>query len=44
VSESGIRSRKDIEKLRKWGADAVLVGEALVTGNDVPAKLKELLS
>jgi indole-3-glycerol phosphate synthase len=44
VSESGIKSRKDIEKLRKWGADAVLVGEALVTGHDIPAKLKELLS
>ena len=44
VSESGIKSRKDIEKLRKWGVDAVLVGEALVTGNDVPAKMKELLS
>ena len=44
VSESGIKSRKDIEKLRKWGVDAVLVGEALVTANDVRAKMKELLS
>ncbi|HEY4711686.1 MAG TPA: indole-3-glycerol phosphate synthase TrpC, partial [Dehalococcoidia bacterium] len=31
VSESGIKSRKDIEKLEKWGVDAVLIGEALVT-------------
>jgi indole-3-glycerol phosphate synthase len=44
VSQSGIRSRKDMEKLRKWGVDAVLVGEALVTANDVRAKMKELLS
>lgn len=44
VSESGIRSRKDVEKLRKWGVDAVLVGEALVTAENVQAKMKELLS
>jgi indole-3-glycerol phosphate synthase len=43
VSESGIRSRKDVEKLRKWGVDAVLVGEALVTAGDVRAKMKELI-
>ena len=44
VSESGIRSRKDMEKLGKWGVDAALVGEALVTTGDVRAKMKELLS
>jgi indole-3-glycerol phosphate synthase len=43
VSESGIRSRKDMEKLRKSGVDAVLIGEALVTAGDVQAKMKELL-
>jgi indole-3-glycerol phosphate synthase len=43
VSESGIKSKKDIEKLRKWGVDAVLVGEALVTAGDIRAKMKELL-
>jgi indole-3-glycerol phosphate synthase len=43
VSESGIKSRNDIEKLRKWGVDAVLVGEALVTAGDVRDKMKELL-
>ncbi len=43
VSESGIRNRKDIEKLRKWGVNAILVGEALVTANDVLTKMKELL-
>jgi len=44
VSESGIRSRKDIGTLKKWGVDAVLVGEALVTAGDIRAKMKELLS
>jgi indole-3-glycerol phosphate synthase len=44
VSESGIKNRKDIEKLRKWGVDAILVGQALVTAGDVLAKIKELLS
>jgi indole-3-glycerol phosphate synthase len=43
VSESGIKSNGDIEKLRKWGVDAVLVGETLVTAGDVRAKMKELL-
>ena len=44
VSESGIKNKGDIEKLGKWGVDAVLVGEALVTAGDVLAKMKELLS
>jgi indole-3-glycerol phosphate synthase len=44
VSESGVKSRKDMEKLGKWGVDAVLIGEALVTAGDVRAKMKELLS
>jgi indole-3-glycerol phosphate synthase len=43
VSESGIKSRKDMEKLEKWGVDAVLVGEALITAGDVRAKMKELI-
>jgi len=43
VSESGIKSKRDIEKLGKWGVDAVLVGEALVTAGDVRAKMQELL-
>ena len=44
VSESGIKNKRDIEKLRKWGVDAVLVGEALVTADDIRAKMQELLS
>jgi indole-3-glycerol phosphate synthase len=44
VSESGIKSRKDVERLRRWRVDAVLVGEALVTASDIRAKVRELLS
>ena len=43
VSESGIKSRNDVKKLRKWGVNAILVGEALVIAKDVLTKMKELL-
>jgi indole-3-glycerol phosphate synthase len=43
VSESGIKSRNDIEKLKRCGVNAVLVGEALVTAGDVLTKMKELI-
>lgn len=43
VSESGITSRSDVEKLRGWGVNAILVGEALVTANDTLAKMGELI-
>ncbi len=44
VSESGINSRDDIKKIKEWGVNAVLIGEALVTAGDIPAKMKELMS
>ncbi len=43
VSESGIRSRSDVEKLKGWGVNAILVGEALVTANDTLTKMRELI-
>ncbi len=43
VSESGIKDRGDIEKLGRWGVDAVLIGESLMAAPDIAAKLKELL-
>jgi indole-3-glycerol phosphate synthase len=43
VSESGISSRHDIKKLRQWRINAVLIGEALVTAADIPAKIREFL-
>ncbi|MFC2065512.1 indole-3-glycerol phosphate synthase TrpC [Chloroflexota bacterium] len=43
VSESGIKSRSDIEKLKGWGVNAVLIGESLVTADDIPTKMRELI-
>jgi len=43
VSESGIKEHSDIEKMKKWGVDAVLVGEALMSAPDIATKMKELL-
>ncbi len=43
VGESGIKSRDDMEKLKKWGVDAVLIGEALMSAPDIAARMKELL-
>ena len=42
VSESGVRDREDIEKLEEAGADAVLIGEALMRAQSISAKLAEL--
>jgi indole-3-glycerol phosphate synthase len=43
VSESGIKGRDEVEKLKEWKVNAMLIGEALVTAEDVAAKIKELL-
>jgi len=43
VSESGIKNRGDMENLRQWGVDAVLIGESLLSAPDITAKMKELL-
>jgi indole-3-glycerol phosphate synthase len=42
VSESGINSRDDVRRVRRAGADAVLVGTAIVSAADPGAKLREL--
>lgn len=42
VAESGISTREDMERLYRAGANAVLIGEALMTATDVGAKLREL--
>lgn len=44
VSESGIRSRSDIETLTKAGIHAFLIGETLMTSDDMGKKLQELLA
>lgn len=42
VSESGVESAEDVEKLREIGADAVLIGETLMRAGDKKEKLSEL--
>ena len=43
VSESGIRSRRDVERLEAAGVQAMLVGETLMARPDVGAAVDELL-
>jgi indole-3-glycerol phosphate synthase len=44
VAESAVSNAADVAHYRAAGADVVLVGEALVTGDDPVATLKEFLS
>jgi indole-3-glycerol phosphate synthase len=43
VAESGIHSRSDVERLEQCGAQAILVGESLMRGGDIRAKVRELI-
>ena len=43
VTESGIGSRDDLLRVKRAGANAALIGEALVTAVDVGAKLRALV-
>jgi indole-3-glycerol phosphate synthase len=42
VAESGIFTAQDVERLSNANVDAILVGEALVTSDDIVAKVREL--
>ena len=42
VAESGIFTASDVERLAKANVGAILVGEALVTSDYIPAKVREL--
>jgi indole-3-glycerol phosphate synthase len=44
VSESGIKTKQDIEFLKDLGVDAVLIGEAFMRSKDITKKFKELFS
>jgi len=44
ISESGIRSRQDMERLESAGIHCFLVGEMLMREKDIQGKIKELLS
>ncbi len=43
VSESGIRHARDAAAVRAAGADAILVGESLMTAGDIPAAMQQLM-
>lgn len=43
VAESGIHSRQDIERLKKAGAGAFLIGESLMREENITGKLSSLL-
>jgi indole-3-glycerol phosphate synthase len=43
VAESGIHTRADVERLKKCGANAILVGESLMCGGDIKSKIRELI-
>ena len=42
ISESGIFTHEDVERLANVNVDAVLVGEALITAPDIADKVREL--
>ena len=42
VAESGAFTARDVERLANANVDAILVGEALVTSDDIGAKVREL--
>ena len=43
VAESGIHTCADVERLKKCGANAILVGESLIRGGDIQGKVRELI-
>ena len=43
VSESGIATRDDVTRVAEAGVRAILVGESLMTAQDIGAKIKELI-
>lgn len=44
ISESGIRDRRDVERLERAGVRGILVGEVLMRASDPASKIKELLN
>jgi indole-3-glycerol phosphate synthase len=43
IAESGIHTRADVERLKKCGANAILVGESLMRSGDIQSKIRELI-
>jgi len=43
ISESGIKTREDVLRLKEAGVNAILVGETLLRSSSIAEKIKELL-
>lgn len=43
VSESGIKNRRHVARLQRLAVDAVLVGESLMSTDDIAGRMKELV-
>ena len=43
VSESGLFTRNDLDLVNSYGADAVLVGESLMSQDDILVGIKKLM-
>src|ERR1039458_5487800 len=43
VAESGIHMRADVERVKRGGADAILVGESWMRGGNIQSKVRELI-
>ena len=42
VSESGMQTHEDLAAVRKYGADAVLIGETLMRSGNVAVAMQQL--
>jgi len=42
IAESGIRTRADVERMIRFGAKGILIGETLMRSPDIAAKMNEL--
>jgi len=42
VSESGVKTRDDVVRLQRAGAQAILIGETLMRADDIAAKIEDL--
>jgi len=43
ISESGIKGKDDVERLKEAGVNGILVGESLLKSSDIKKKIEELL-
>ncbi len=43
VAESGVKTRDDAERMRRAGADAILVGSSIMQSTDIAGKIRELM-